>query len=122
MEPTTVLALIFISAVILAVLGILLVLFTHKTSSPAQQPLFRPLTGVNQADGPHGTGENARMVQFVPMPSLAAVGMRAAAGRRTKGQSPHLVGAVTVGPVCWTTGMSRTGCRCSNCLSRRKPR
>ncbi len=132
METTAPFIFIIILAVILAALGILLVLLTNnKTSSPTQQPLFRPLTNGGQEGGPHGTDGNARVVQFAPVPSPPtavvhsrtplAVGMRAAAGRGTNGKSPHFGGMISQGPVCWTTGMSRTACRCSNCLSRRKP-
>jgi len=133
METTALFIFIIVLAVILAALGILLVLLTNnKTSSPTQQALFRPLSNVDQQGGPHGADGNARVARFAPVPSPPtaavrgrtplAVGMRAAAGRGTNGQSPHFVGVISQGPVCWTTGMSRTACRCSNCLSRRKPR
>jgi hypothetical protein len=112
MELTTVLTLIIISAVILAVLGILLVLLTHKTSSPTQHPIFRPLTGVNQAGRPHSTGKDARKVQFFPVPSPptagirdrppSAVGMRAAVERRANGQSQLFTDASSPSPNCST--------------------
>jgi hypothetical protein len=121
METTAPFIFIIILAVALGVLGILLVLLTNnKASGPTQQPLFRPLTNFDQQSGTHGAGGAGHVVQFSPPPVV--VGMRAAAGRGTNGQLPHFAGVISHGPICWTTGMSRTACQCSNCLSRRKPR
>jgi hypothetical protein len=110
--------LIFLVLAVLVGILIYMVAVNKKSSQPAQ-PLFRPLPRSEGDALAVDNKENGRTKQFLPS---AMVSMQAAAGRVANGRSPHFAGSVHSGPLCWTTGMSRTTCRCSNCMSRRKPR